>query len=222
MIIYGTNSKLLKQAPLENQVCDSCNQQQSELLIYSSYAHIFWIPLFPYKKRAILHCLHCQKATEEKQMSSDKKDIITALKSSVPTPKYLFSGLVVIALLVGYLTYAGGVKQKETADFFENPNIGDVYTLKDETEPTEYKYYLWKVVDVTEDSLFVSYSSFSYNGKVKNLDPEDGFFDVYYGLDRELVREMKTKKEIVDIVRDYSESTGFNRTIHYQLDSMSM
>jgi hypothetical protein len=219
MIIYGTNSKLLKQAPLENQECDHCHEKDMQLLIYSSYVHIFWIPFFPYKKKAVLHCTHCQQVTEEKDISEEKKTLFKALKSSVSTPKYLFSGLVVLAILIVYINYRFRESKQNTLDYLKTPKIGDVYKLYDETEATEYKYYLWKVVDVKPDSLYVSASSFSYNRIPDELEPEDGFYNVYYAMDKDLLSEMYDKKEIKEILREYDESSGFNRVVLYSLDS---
>jgi hypothetical protein len=219
MIVYGTNSKLLKQAPLENQDCSHCHEKDMQLLIYSSYVHIFWIPFFPYKKKAVLHCTHCQQVTEEKDISEEKKTLFKALKSSVSTPKYLFSGLAVLAILIVWLNYKSRESERNELDYLKDPKIGDVYKLVDETELTEYKYYLWKVVDVKPDSLYVSASSFTYNGVPDELEPEDGFYDIYYSINKDLISEMYDKKEVKEIIREYDESTGFNRLIPYLLDS---
>ncbi len=222
MIIYGWNSKIIKQAPLENLTCEHCQEKNSLLTIYSRYVHIFWIPMFPYKKEALISCAHCQKATEEKHMTVDYKEKVKALKKSVPTPKYLFSGLVILALGAAYLGYAGNENTKKELSFLEQPQAGDVYRNYDETETTEYKYYLWKVADVIDDSVYVSPSSYSYNGLPTKLEPEDGFYDAYFAVHKDLLIEMYDKGEIKSVLREYAPETGFDRMISYPLlDSAS-
>ncbi|WP_185152565.1 hypothetical protein [Fulvivirga aurantia] len=191
-----------------------------QLLIYSSYAHIFWIPLFPYKKSAMLYCGHCQKVTEEKTLESKDRQKIKALKSSVPTPKYMFAGLVIIILAIAGLTFNSSQQEKKQQAFINAPLVGDVYKLKDETELSDYKYYLLKVVAVDEDSIDVSASSFSYNGLPDKLEAEDGFYDVSYRIDRQFVKELYDKKELLKVERDYSDYTGFNRVIQFVPDTL--
>lgn len=215
MIIYGTNSKLLKEASLNNQSCDHCGEKNMHLSIYSKYAHIFWVPLFPFKKIALMHCGHCQKATEEKELTLEKKTAIANLKASINTPVYMFSGLALIVIFIGFLAYQSNARKNEINSLLTDPAIGDVYTLKDHEEVSEFKYYLWKVVDVVEDSVYISTNSFSYNMKPKKLEPEDGFYDVYYSLHRAELMEMKVNKEIVEVTRVYIASSGFDRMITY-------
>ncbi|TRX54279.1 zinc-ribbon domain-containing protein [Fulvivirga sp. M361] len=216
MIIYGWNNKTIKQAPLENMACDNCQEQNLFLTIYSKYVHIFWIPLFPFKKSALMHCGHCQKATEEKQMTPDFKEKIKQLKNSVSTPKYLYSGLIIIVLAIGYFSFAGSQAKKMEQAFLEEPMEGDIYKNIDKTEETTYKYYLWKVAKVENDSVFVSPSSYSYDGIPTKLEPEDGFYNFSYAIHKNELRDMYEKGEVKKILRDYDgESTGFNRVVAY-------
>ncbi len=223
MIIYGWNSKVIKQAPLNNLTCDNCNEQNSLLAIYSKYVHIFWIPVFPYGKEAVIVCSHCQKATKEKDLDTERKQKIKALKSSVKTPLYLFSGLILIVMAIGYFSYASGKTKQEELTFLEDPAVGDIYMNYDKTEQSEYKYYLWKVTNVSDDSIYVSPGSFSYNMIPSKLEKEDGFYDVYFGIHKDEIREMYETGELKEIERYYDpESTGFGRTISYSvIDSVN-
>ena len=222
MIIYGWNSKIIKQAPLENLVCENCQEKNSFLTLYSKYVHIFWIPFFPYKKEAQISCAQCQKIFDEKSMPADQKEKIKALKRSVPTPKYMYSGLFLLALAIGYFSYAGSQNKKKELTYLQEPQQGDVYKNYDETETTEFKYYLWKVTDVVGDSVYVSPSSYSYDGLPTKLEPEDGFYDAYFSVHKSLLKEMYDKGEIKTVLREYDPETGFDRLIAYPLlDSAS-
>lgn len=68
------------------------------------------------------------------------------------------------------------------------------------------------------DSFFVSPNSFGYDGLPSILEPEDGFYDVFYGIHKSELLEMYDKGEIRKVLRYYDgESTGFNRVVAYPL-----
>lgn len=215
MIIYGWNTKKLKQAPLENYQCTQCGQKQSVLHIVANYVHIFWIPVFPYKKSAVLSCGNCGLQTEEKAIVLGSNATIHQLKSAVPMPKYLFVGLLLILSGIGYLTYGSMQKEKLEAYYIENPEIGDVYLIKSKEDTSEYNHYLFKIRDITGDSLWISYSSYNYNGVVSELDPNDGFYDIMYSIHKNEVKEYSNSGEVVKVLREYSPATGFDRDVEF-------
>ncbi len=222
MIVYGWNSKNIKQAPLEGYACPNCEEKDSHLAIFANYVHVFWIPLFPYKKSAQISCAHCQLATEEKSMPEDMKEKIKQLKSAVSIPKYLFAGLILIGLSIAYFSYTSSQNTIKEQDYIANPEVGDVYILEDLEEPSEYKYYLMKVSDLEGDSLLVSYNTYSYNTAIiKELDPADGFSDLYYLMHKNGVSEYDLSGELKKVIREYSDLSGFYRVIEYQeLDTL--
>jgi len=215
MIIYGWNSKNIKQAPLESYECPNCQAKSSSLAIFSSYVHIFWIPIFPYKKSAQIHCTHCQYTQEEKDLSPQMKDQVKQLKSAVKTPVYLFSGLGLIALFVAYVSFDSMQNNKMEQGYIDDPQVGDVYIMKDLEDSTSYNHYLLKVTDSYEDSLVVSFNTFVYNGIVTALDAEDGFLDIGYAMHKAQIKEFDELGELKKVIRDYTSSSGFDRVIEY-------
>lgn len=218
MIIYGWNSKLIKHAPLENVECESCKQNTTHVGIHSSYFHIFWIPVFPFSKKATLVCESCHHVTDEKNMASDFKAKIKALKSTVPLPKYQFSGLAIILALVVYFSIQGFVKEQLESSYLNNPETGDVYVLKDSEEVSSYKYYLFKVNGLGNDSLEISPNSFYYTNIPSELDPKDGFYDYTIKIAKADFLAMQENGELQKIYRDYSSSTGFDRTMELNIE----
>lgn len=218
MIIYGWNSKILKHAPLENIECEHCGQKASQIGVVANYFHIFWIPLFPYSKKATIVCNHCSHVTSEKQMSPDFRAKIKVLKAAVPTPKYLFAGLGIIAALVVSFTVSNYFGDQKQQNFLEEPLAGDIYILKDNDEPSTYKYYLLKVKDIEEDSLLVSYNSYTYNGIPTKLEPQDGFYDFALRIAKSDIKTMDNKGEVKKIIRDYGDAEGYNRTVAFTME----
>ncbi|SRR5690554_4339760 len=218
MIIYGWRAKILKEAPLTNIECENCKECASHIGIASHYFHLFWIPCFPYAKRVVIACNYCGKVTKEKQMSPDFKSKISEIKAAAPTPKYLFSGLGILAALACFIAFSSYNTGQQQKNFLGSPMTGDIYVLKDNEEASAYKYYLMKVNGVEEDSLFVTYNSYSYNGIPVQLEPEDGFYDVSVKIAKAEIVGMDVRGEIKKVIRDYGDTEGYNRIVEYVVD----
>lgn len=216
MIIYGWNTSNLKQAQLgDSYECPDCRHRDSVLAIFASYVHIFWIPLFPYKKRAQIICMNCDRAEEDKYMESDMKQKVRQLKKSVKTPWWMFSGVGIVLILFTFSFVSAFLDGQEQTSLASSPEVGDVYVIHDREETSEYNHYLMKVLSVAEDSLFVTVTSYSYNGVVDQLDPKDGFYDISFGIHKnEIIRQDETG-ELKRIYRDYSSIAGFDREVAY-------
>ncbi|MEM9329382.1 MAG: hypothetical protein AAGA85_27220 [Bacteroidota bacterium] len=215
MIIYGWNSKNLKQAELSSYECPECQKKGSLLAIFSSYVHIFWIPLFPYRKSAQIYCTNCQLSREEKDLTEEMKSQVKLLKSAVKTPIYMFSGLGLVALFIAYTSYSGIKTGNLQQGYINDPQVGDVYVLKDLEDSTAYDHYLLKVTDALNDSLVVSFNTFVYNGIIEELDPEDGFMTVGYAIHKDQVKEFDRTGELRKVIRGYGERSGFDRVVDY-------
>lgn len=215
MIIYGWSTKNIKQAPLADHECPQCHQKQSVLVIVAKYAHIFWIPVFPFGKTATIVCSNCKHEIPEKAISLGPTVSIKQLKAAVPIPKYLFIGLALIVGAIGYFIFDSAQEDQRKASYVETPQVGDVYLIKNPDEPSEFKHYLMKIRDVAGDSIWVSYSSYNYNGIVSKLDPNDGFYDIMYAMHKDGIREINDAGDLIKVMRDYSSSSGFDREIQF-------
>lgn len=220
MIVYGWNAKNIKQAPLENYECPQCQQKQSVLVIFAKYVHIFWIPVFPYKKSAIIVCNNCKKETEEKAIALGAGVSVAQLKSTVPIPKYLFSGLALLIAAISYIVYLGMEEDKQEQAYIASPQVGDVYLFKNAEETSQYNHYLFKIREIHGDSLWISYSSFGYTGMVTQLDPKDGFLNVMYSVHKDRLKKFDEIGELKKVFRGYSASAGFDREVEYKPDSL--
>lgn len=217
MVIYGWSSKKLKQAPFSGKSCSNCENESTLIIVSASYAHVFWIPIFPFKKSLHIVCPNCKHEEKAKDASEEVKGITKQLKASVKTPWYLFSGLILIALIIGFFTVQGALEQNRYESYLENPKVDDVYTLYDASETSEYKYYLWKVINVKGDSVDVSPTSFQYTYIPKQLDAEDGFYDVYFTYHKNDILGLFQTDQLKKVIRGVTE--GFDKTIEYVLDS---
>lgn len=222
MIVYGWNAKNIKQAPLENYECPQCQQKQSVLVIFAKYVHIFWIPVFPYKKTAVIVCNNCRKETEEKAIALGSGVSVGQLKNAVPIPKYLFSGLALIIAAISYIVYLGMEEGKQEQAYLAAPEIDDVYLIKSTEETSQYNHFLFKIREIQGDSLYISYSSFGYTGMITQLDPKDGFYDIMYSVHKDFLKKFDETGELKKIFRGYSASSGFDREVPFLPDSLGV
>jgi hypothetical protein len=217
MIVYGWNNRIIKEAPLEKLPCVHCGSESVKAKISVSYVHLFWIPLFPYKKSGQFECEQCKNVIADSQL----EETMTLLKKSVRFPFYMFSGMAVIIAFIAYLFINSAVEEKKELGYLSIPEVGDIYHLKDNEEVTEYKYYLWKAEEVFDDSLYVSQNAYTYNMIPEELMEKDGFVESYYVIKKKLLQELYDSGELVKIQRGYGEYSSFSRVIPEELDSLS-
>lgn len=224
MIIYGWNSKNIKQAPIENHKCGYCGDKNSQLAVIAQYFHIFWIPLLVYRKSIHVVCMSCKLYLEEKEFPPEDhefKQKLKTLKKAVRTPIYLYAGLIVLAVGIGHVIFKSLQNNYLQSGYIQNPEIGDVYVLKDPDELSRYNHYLLKVEDIVGDSLHVTFNSFSYNSVIEELNASDGFYDVWYSMHINELHELDQSGELKKVIRDYSTYSGFNRVLEYQFPDSS-
>ncbi|MFT5913615.1 MAG: hypothetical protein ACJAWV_002678 [Flammeovirgaceae bacterium] len=212
MIVYGWNSKLLKEGEMKS-TCLDCEHEGQLIAVHGSYAHVFWIPFFPYKKSSVKVCPNCQKVTESKHMMQEEKAQHKALRSATPFPKWMFSGLALVAVLIVTIGFTSYQSDLEKENFVANPKVGDVYNMKDLSGVGEYDYYFMKVIGIEDDSLNISPSESTYNMPSSKMLSGDEFLPISYNIHKSEVLSYSESGELIDIYRNYDESTGFNNEV---------
>lgn len=215
MIIYGWNSRVLKQAPFPGHTCTNCGQQDSHVVVSGSYGHIFWIPLFPYKKALRIICAHCQHQEKPKTVSEEVHQFAKKLKSTVKFPIWMFAGSGIVAAIIIYGVISNFLAGQRDLNLLDDPQVNDIYYLYNKEESTDYKFSLNKVIAVNGDSVNVSPNSFIYNFKPSMLEREDGFYDIYYTYHKNELRQMYKDDVIREVKRGFLPGRGFERELVY-------
>lgn len=200
MIVYGTKAVHLKTENLKSISCPSCGTQGSLVLsIFRRHAHVFWIPLFPIGKTGVTQCQHCKHVLERKEMPENIKNDYYRIANESKGPIWQFAGLGLIAALFVFGAYSSKEESKREQEYLADPMQGDIYEYKTETG----SYSSLKVIEVTEDSIFVSPNDYEISkmSQVYKIDKPENYADFYYGLSREEVNEMYSSGEIYDINR---------------------
>ena len=147
MFFFGSKKKVIKSGQISNVVCFNC--KENALMWYtieSSYFHLYWIPMFPYKKRTHVECLDCGTLLASKSFSEPIKNKLQRENELKPAnnPIWMFSGLIILCVLIP-LAFLQSSKADDTKlSYLNNPKVGDVYYL---SLPTKYTTMKIKAID---------------------------------------------------------------------------
>lgn len=201
MIVYGYRSTHLKSGHLPNVKCP-CGESKDKMTVsvFGRHVHIFWIPLFPAGKTPVFECQSCHKGFKKKELNDEGRLAYKNFKSTVKTPIWKYSGLAIIAVLIGFGFYSHKQDEAKIATYVEQPAMFDVYTFR-----TENNYYsTFKVLEVFKDSIYVSYNAMETNklSGVKDIDLPKNYQDsLYYVLTPQTIKALHDSGDIMNISR---------------------
>ena len=174
-MFYGWKAKDLGQVQVPG-TCPSCATEGSVALhVFQKYAHVLFIPAFPLGKKAVTVCGHCKQTLEGKELSPSGKLVYESARSQFKTPVWMFSGMIVIALLTPLAIWQSGKYNAKVLAQLNAPKVGDMYEVKLGTR----SYTLYRVEEVSGDSIYTSIFNYETN-KTRALgdllDKPDGEF----------------------------------------------
>ncbi|AOW20231.1 zinc-ribbon domain-containing protein [Urechidicola croceus] len=200
MIFYGTKGSLIHTEQTQSVKCNSCNQQsQHTVSIFGKYAYIYWIPIFPIGKKGVSECNHCKATFEKKDMSEQLKLACQNINTNVRTPLKYWSGMAIIAALIGFAMYSSNQHKEDVAQFIESPLAGDIVEYK-----TNDFFTTFKIMSVTSDSIFVIDNDYEIESKsaIYKIDKDENYTTEPYSISRTRYKELFTDKTLLDIDRD--------------------
>jgi hypothetical protein len=150
MIVYGTRGRVVS-GPMKNDAaCPQCGKSPLRTAGVIRYFHVFWIPLFPYKRIEVLECPACNAARLGPDVPEPARSEIrrTLLGGAKLTP--LFVGLILLAGLVGMGAVGSRQRAEREAAWLATPAIHDHYVVKlPEVFPKADRAYPYGVLEVT-------------------------------------------------------------------------
>lgn len=204
MIVYGTGSKDLGTRKIQGAKCPNCESNEIYVNAISRYADVFWIPIFPFSKKFFSVCQNCEQVLEKKEMPQQLKDKVDMEKHHFKTPFYLFSGLIIIALLIGYGIYASSQHDKEIEESVSNLQPKEVIMFK---EGSAYSFA--KVEAHSNDTIYIKYSNYTLSGHepsraefIEESNKDDDFFnnDIYYHTQQQ-IDSLYSSGDIIEIFK---------------------
>jgi len=220
MLIYGWKTVEQKKSPELGEPCVKCGKHETSIALIPSYFHIFWIPVFPYRRKMEICCKSCNYLAQPSELKDISLQRAKQLKRSTMPPLYTFSGSILILLLIIYFNVQGNQQAKMELEYINNPEVGDVYLYKNPEDLLGYPYSFMKVANIEGDSVYLNTNSYSYDSYVWAFDDEDAFINLASGFHKQELVRMYTDSEIKSIDRDWPESTGFGREKEYDINEL--
>ncbi|MFQ6603053.1 hypothetical protein [Flavobacterium sp. C3NV] len=199
---YGTKATNLKTGQIINVDCPNCNTNVSMIYsVFGKYAHLYLIPLFPIKKLTFAECNSCRKTFEQVELPSQIQQKLQREKEKnrVTTPIWMFSGLFVVAAIVGMAFYSSHQTDLDTANFIKNPKLGDVYFL----DSDQGHYTTMKVNQISKDSINVFLNEMEIDQKtsIYEIDIDENYKKQYIISKKDMLK-LYNEKKIYEIKRD--------------------
>jgi hypothetical protein len=201
MLIYGQQQRILLKRYIPD-TCPHCRQNNTlELSVRRRYFHLFWIPVFPTKKTISTFCGHCKQVLEKKEMPSGLLQSCEVYLPEAKTPKWMYSGLVVLAALITWVSIAIADEKRNTGKYRAQPQVGDVYTI----DLAEGGYTLYRIARLSGDSVYFEMNDYEapYESKLERIKVKEngGFNGVIIGHSKSDVEAMWSSGEIEKIKR---------------------
>lgn len=190
MAFIGIGKKKLSTEAIGSN-CPSCNSDEMMMVdIYARYFALLWIPVFPLGKEAKITCPKCGHKPELSTLPTSFFLETEQMKNILSSPGYLFTGSVLILLAVVFFAFRmiSGISNPETdtlESYLNSPEEGDVYEIKTDNG----NYSLLKVVEITDDSLYVQFHPGETEDKseIKKLRTSRSFSREIFSFSREQI-----------------------------------
>lgn len=201
MIIYGSKGTHLRTEALPGVTCPNCSQPNTlRTSLYSRYAHVYWIPFFPYSKLAAVQCDHCQAGWENRQLPAVAASAVRELKQHTKHPFWTWAGLAVLAtaVLLGFMVSTRDHHTDEA--LLEHPRAGDIYTVRSDSAGM---YSLLKVQQVGGNNVQLVANDYQIDNiaPIDKLNSPEKYSKEPFTLTRLELQIMRRKDQITDVDR---------------------
>lgn len=202
MVIYGLNSSHLRTEPLPGVACPSCSAAQSmQVSVFSRYAHVYWIPFFPFGKTAVAQCNTCNLTWEGKALPEAAREQTRDLKKQTRLPLWTWSGVGLVAAGLAWAAVAGTQNARADAAYLAAPHPGDIYTVRESDKDPNYS--LLKVVGVKGKTVDVVANDFQIDNShpIDELNAPAKYSKNSFSLTQFELQIMKNKGQLTDVDR---------------------
>jgi hypothetical protein len=128
-----------------------------------------------------------------------KKIKINNESNPVKTPVWFFSGLAIIAVLIGTAIYTSNQTDKKEKEYLKNPKKGDIYSLN----ASKGFYTCIKVDSVLKDSIIFKTNKFEFDNKtgLEKIDKIENYTDLKVIYSRKDLIKLENQDSIFGIER---------------------
>ena len=108
LFLFGIGSSTLGPYPMPGLSCINCGTRGSlAIIILTRYFHLFWIPVFPFGKRAMTVCGNCKQALSQQEWPAEYQQLALEAKQQARYPLTNFAGLIILGVLMALGTLGG-------------------------------------------------------------------------------------------------------------------
>ncbi len=153
MVFFGLRSKKIKSGQLINLNCSYCEENTTMTYsVFAKYFHLYWIPFVPIKRKTVVECNSCYITYEYKELLENMKMKVDREreKYGAKIPLWMYSGLMLLFVLVSWAFYQSGKYDIKEMDYKMNPKKGDIYFLN----YTPSNYTTLRIDKVDKDSIY--------------------------------------------------------------------
>jgi hypothetical protein len=219
VVFFGIRAKRIAGNTLHYVACSTCGNQALRPQTVYSFVHIFWVPVFPYKREIATECMHCKSRMAGKEVPPSVHAAIKRENKSSKPPVYLFAGAILVASIVAYAGLRSRSAEHATADYMASPLINDYYVVDYsefiELEEDEYLYGIFKVWSLEPDSIRFRVGTYGYKyindaGVAVRKDDVSApgyFYDDVVAFSLTEMQELFEEKHVKRIIRRTESST---------------
>jgi hypothetical protein len=201
MIIYGFKGTHLRTQELPGVACPSClNPNALRTSLYSRYAHVYWIPFFPYSKLTVVQCGACQQVWENKEVPTSIAPSVREVQQQTSHPYWSWAGLTAVAALLTF-GFLAGIRDRHTDEaLLLAPRAGDIYTVRSDSAGM---YSLMKVRRVGGNNVELVANEYQIDNvsPIDELNSPEKYSKEPFTLTRLELQIMRRKDEITDVER---------------------
>ena len=103
-IFYGRRASRIKAYRVADVTCSACGQEApQDVHVFGKYAHLYWIPLFPFGKATVAECSNCLKTREQADFEPELGAAVSQANASASHPVWHWSGAGIVAIVLAWI-----------------------------------------------------------------------------------------------------------------------
>jgi hypothetical protein len=203
--MHGRRAARIKKYTEIQDHCKNCKSFDLDIKVYRDYYHFIMIPIIPVgDKTAKIYCNHCGEGLRTETIRRRYEEITR-------TPFWLYSGLILVALLITSIVITNLFEQRQKLAYIDHPQVGDVYKMQQDHYNIK-TYYFLRVSKINGDSVFLFQNNLEYLGYPSGFDDSDFFRkDDQAVFTRRDLKLMLDTGAINSVERVYNTQDGFQR-----------
>lgn len=208
LFIKGVNTIRIKKYTDNQHKCPSCGVYDLQLKVYKAYFHVCYIPFIPTDvKSSKIICNNCSQPIRIDSLQKHYEEI-------TKIPFFLYTGLILIGGFIASMFGLSAFVSYQQSEYTKQPQVGDVFEIKNIGEKEFISYYFLRVNTVNSDSIKFYRNHLLYLESTSKFEDNDFFEkDDTVSISKKVIQDMDEKGNIITVQRTYGTNAGFNKIL---------